>query len=57
MIEIIILFIAVFLFIYGIVCIIGNIRNGIYNNEKDKLLIKIIIITTIGLTYILWYCN
>ena len=56
MIEIIILFIAVFLFIYGITCIITNILNAIYNGEKTDLFIRIMI-ASVGLTYILWYCN
>lgn len=56
MIQTIILFIAVFLFIYGITCIITNIINVIYNEGSTNLVSRVII-TTIGLTYILWYCN
>ena len=56
MIQTIFLFIAVFLFIYGITCIITNIINSLHS-WKNSNLIPRVIITTIGLTYILWYCN
>ena len=56
MIQTIILFIAVFLFMYGITCIITNIVSSIIG-WKDSNLLPRIIIATIGLTYILWYCN
>lgn len=56
MIQTIILFIAVFLFICGIVGIINKIIDTILNSNINKLIFNIIIIT-IGLTYILWYCN
>ena len=56
MIQTIILFVAVFLFIYGITCIVTNIINVIYNDGRTNIVPRIII-ATIGLTYILWYCN
>ena len=56
MIQTIILFIAVFLFICGIIGIINKIVDTVLNGNTNKLLFNLIIIT-IGLTYIIWYCN
>jgi len=57
MIQTIILFIAVLIFIYSIISILTNIVKYTLNlKAKDNFIIEIIFIT-IGLTYILWYCN
>ena len=56
MIQTIILFIAVLLFVYGVTSIITNIISSIHD-WKDSNLLPRVIITAIGLTYILWYCN
>jgi hypothetical protein len=56
MVKTIILFIAVFLFIFGIIGLINKIVDTILNGHKNTLLFNLIVIT-IGLTYIIWYCN
>ena len=57
MVQTIILFIAVFLFIYSIVSILVNTVKFIMNFKSRINFITEIIMITIGLTYILWYCN
>lgn len=57
MIKTIILFIAIFIFIYSIISILVNTVKFIMNIEATTYFITEIITISIGLTYIIWYCN
>ena len=57
MIQTIILFIAVLIFIYGIMSTIMNVLKFATNTKLYGNLVIETILITIGLTYILWYCN
>lgn len=48
--------IAVFLIVLGILSFISKLAVAIANRTKYNLVLELIIIT-IGLSYLIWYCN
>lgn len=56
MLQNVLMVIAVFLMVFGIISSISKIVEACLNKEDTKLWLDMIIIS-IGLSYLIWYCN